>query len=520
MCWKYFAEMAFFEAESGNLRAGEFIVTLWGDLMRKFKDKKFMIKVFISYSTKDKDFVEKLKVKLQRNNIDVIYSSNHMIFSDRMGMMWYENISKTINSADYALVIISSHSTYKDLFFLGLAEGLKNKNFVIPLKIQSDCEIPPTLLNKEYLDFSDPIQFESTFEQLLKFLGVQQKPITYGRNSIRKNTNISIDDNNLNEIKTDVNLKNIRDAYNNGNLVLFCGAGISYDAGIPTWNKLLEELLEKAISEMNEQQVLNNELADLFQNKIKVSPLILGKYLKMGLENNFTTIVRDILYQDCNKKSKTIDEIVELSRARRNRKTLKAIITFNFDDLIEEKMKSEKIDYKTIFKEGERFEDNEIPIYHPHGFLPRNIKLTKDNEIVFSEDTYHTQFIDPFSWGNLVQLNYLNNNTCLFVGISLTDPNMRRLLDVSMRKNGKNEKNHYIIKKHYTNNDLYSDKKSKTDNENKMLKIIEYIEEKDANALGFNLIWINEFSEIPKILNKIYSPPDTNLRLVTEIKEG
>lgn len=441
------------------------------------------MKVFISYSIEDRDFVGKLKAKLNNNNIIVIDSFDSKTFSP--GITWVENISKTINSADYALVIISSHSSDEDLFFLGLAEGLKSKNFVIPLKIDKNSKIPLDLMGRRYLDFSEG-KFELPFHQLLTFLSEQQKTIT---NISNENTN----------------LENIRNAYNNGNLVLFCGAGISRDAGIPTWNILLEESLEKAISKMNQQQVSNNELADLFQNKIKVSPLILGKYLKMGLENNFTTIVRDILYQDCNNKSKTIDEIVELSRARGNRKTLKAIITFNFDDLIEEKMKREKIDYKTIFKEGERFEDNEIPIYHPHGFLPRNIELTKDNEIVFSEDDYHTQFIDPFSWGNLVQLNSLNNNTCLFVGISLTDPNMRRLLDVSMRKNGKNERNHYIVKKHYTNNDLYSDKKSKIDNENKMLKIIEYIEEKDANALGLNLIWVDEFSEIPKILNKIYS---------------
>ena len=83
----------------------------------------------------------------------------------------------------------------------------------------------------------------------------------------------------------------------------------------------------------------------------------------MVLGDKFTTIIREVLYQNCTNTSKTIDGIVDLSRAKRNRKALKAIITFNFDDLIEERMKSTKVDYKSIFTEGERFEENEIPIY-------------------------------------------------------------------------------------------------------------------------------------------------------------
>ena len=155
---------------------------------------------------------------------------------------------------------------------------------------------------------------------------------------------------------------------------------------------------------------------------------------------------------------------------------------------------------KLFFTEGERCKEEEIPIYHPHGFLPRKKTLTAKNEIVFSEDAYHSQFIDPFSWGNLVQLNHLNNSTCLFVGISLTDPNMRRLLDVSIRKNGKGEKNHYIIKKRYTIEELYPDNYNEKTSDKKVIPVIESIEEQDANNLGFNVIWVNNFKEIPEIL--------------------
>jgi hypothetical protein len=69
--------------------------------------------------------------------------------------------------------------------------------------------------------------------------------------------------------------------------------------------------------------------------------------------------------------------------------------------------------------------------------------LHKENQIVFSEDSYHDQFVDPFSWSNLTQLNKFTQNTCLFIGLSMTDPNLRRLLDVAVRRDGEGGKLSY-----------------------------------------------------------------------------
>lgn len=114
-------------------------------------------------------------------------------------------------------------------------------------------------------------------------------------------------------------------------------------------------------------------------------------------------------------------------------------------------------------------------------------------EVVFSEDAYHSQFIEPFSWSNLIQLNKLSQNTCLFIGLSLTDPNLRRLLDVAIRKNPEKSLNHYFIKK--------TPFDSKTGD--KMDKLALLLEEQDANGLGLSMIWVDDYSEVPKILKKI-----------------
>lgn len=451
-----------------------------------------MTKVFISHSYQDKKFVAQLTNKLRVDGIQVWTDEKELVVGDNIE----EKIADAIRKTDYFIVVLSKNSTNSkwvnfELSATRLKEISQEQNIILPALIE-DCEIPFSLRDRLFSDFRN--SFDEGYSKLIKALKT---------NTTKKYQET---DRHIDKFKPEsyeFQIKSLKDSYNNGNLTLFCGAGISYDAGIPTWNTLLKSLLKAVYSDNHDVPDLDTRLANLFQKRINVSPLILAQYLKTLLGKKFTTTVRDTLYKECNDKSKIVDSISELSRQKRNRRPLKAIITFNFDDLIEEKLTREKIDYKTIFTEGERFKEEEIPIYHPHGFLPRNKHLTSKNDVVFSEDAYHSQFIDPFSWSNLVQLNHLNNSTCVFIGISLTDPNMRRLLDVSIRKNGKGEKNHYIIKKRYTIEELYPESELVKLKDKKVIPVIESIEEQDANNLGFNVIWINQFKEIPEILNEI-----------------
>lgn len=451
-----------------------------------------MEKVFISYSNHDKKFVNLLSSRLQSDGVSVWLDEKSLAVGDNIA----ERIKDAISKTDYFIVVLSknsinSHWVNFELSVTILNEISTQQTVILPVLIE-DCEIPFSLRDRLFADFR--FSFEQGYNKLLQALK-------------QENTRQFLSNDRYSEkppIQTyEFQIKSLKEAYSGGNLTLFCGAGTSYDAGIPTWNTLLKSLLRAVYSENKDVPDIDTKLANLFQKRINVSPLILAQYLKTLLGKKFTSTVRDTLYQECTDRSKIVDAIAELSRQKRNRKPLRSIITFNFDDLIEEKLTKEKIDFKTIFTEGERFKEEELPIYHPHGFLPRKKTLTSKYEIVFSEETYHSQFIDPFSWSNLIQLNHLNNSICLFIGISLTDPNMRRLLDVSIRKNGKGEKNHYIIKKRYAIEDLYPENETVKVKDQKVIPVIENIEEQDANNLGFNVIWINDFKEIAPILLEI-----------------
>ena len=123
--------------------------------------------------------------------------------------------------------------------------------------------------------------------------------------------------------------------------------------------------------------------------------------------------------------------------------------------------------------------------------------------MVFSEEGYHKLFLEPYNWANMIQLNYLINNTCIFIGLSMTDPNLRRLLEIAAQKSLDIEERlkHYVILKRTEFND---DKNFVRDDKIvKFERIYEALQESFFAELGLNIIWIDNFSEIPNLLKKI-----------------
>jgi hypothetical protein len=313
-------------------------------------------------------------------------------------------------------------------------------------------------------------------------------------------------------------IKNINQAYKNEKLVLVLGAGVSLEFGVPTWNVLLQNLMVHTIE--NDNQV-SNTLSKLFNNIFTPNPLISGRYLQDFFENNdssFETMVRDVLYSEVNKdqSSQLLEEIVRICVAPGKSPNLDSIITYNFDDILEHKLNktSMGIPYKSIYGIGMDLKNNELPIYHVHGFLPEKKDLDKSNTITFGESNYHEQYSDIYSWNNIVQINKFRENTCVFIGSSLTDPNIRRLLDIALKQKGNSKQHHYIFKKRINPEFLINQLNSQDSleemislNDNNiielLLNIYEKFEENDSSSFGVKTIWVDAWHEIPEILRKM-----------------
>lgn len=460
-----------------------------------------MINVFISFNPKDEGFTSKLKSALNFYNIDIIPFDIKIENGKNISQI----ISEKLKISKLIILTFSRHyisdSSELNTIRAILSKEIEDVNpLIVPILI-GDCKIPKDLQSLKFIDFTK--KWSKPLSELIDSIK--------NREDVPSNFEIFENDTKKKKLLLESHIEILQEHYRKGNLSIFCGAGISIDAGLPSWPEMLKNLLIKLFERRQRDEHIDKSeilLADFYKEYFNHSPLMLAQYLKNGFGKDFIENVRHELYSCEIKESELINSIVELCRPNRFFRCLNSIVTFNFDDLIEEKLKENKIKFKSISNEGERAAIEQVPIFHVHGFIPRKENIPEDINIVFSEDAYHSQFMDSFSWSNLVQLITLNQNLCLFIGLSLTDPNLRRILDVSMRKNPTRELKHFFFKKRFDKSEIENKVMKLTQackgmDPNRFIDFIESLEEIDANKLGLNVIWIDNYEKILKILKRV-----------------
>lgn len=296
-------------------------------------------------------------------------------------------------------------------------------------------------------------------------------------------------------------LDSLKNKYKSEELALFLGAGVSIDSGIPLWGELVNNLLSKMItSRFKKSKIssdkLNNIINIAYQNQ-ENSSITQMRYIRSAFDNiTYNKLVHEALYS--NRPSINSDLLKAISyicTPTRNHIGVQGIVTYNFDDLIERRLEKDKVLVNSIYDESGFSDSDKLSIFHVHGYLPKKIDENSSHELIFSEEDYHRVYRDAYCWSNITQLNYLREKSCLFIGCSLTDPNLRRLLDVAARNNEKPR--HYALLKKPNIREIAEIPRSDIDT---YIKIDMSIKETCFRTMGINVIWIDDFSEIEKIL--------------------
>jgi hypothetical protein len=323
----------------------------------------------------------------------------------------------------------------------------------------------------------------------------------------------------------------VTQAYQDEKLVMVLGAGLSINYGVPSWKVLLRHMLVASIEASEENGLNSDVLAQLFTRFFGLSPLAAGRYLQAYYSNRqpdepfaFEKALRNTLYQNLreNPDQRLMREVVNFCAAPGKSPNLDSVITYNYDDLLEKALSSldVSVPHKAIFDAGMNPDRGELPIYHVHGFLPLEGELSEKNRVAFGENIYHHQYNEIYSWRNIVQINKFRDYSCLFVGISLTDPNLRRLLDIARLQKGTPEDYHHIFRKRYDKEDIVNRigmlaaedwwkdlpeeiTKAPEAISDELVKIVERYEEEDALSFGVRTIWVDNFDEIPRMLMAI-----------------
>jgi hypothetical protein len=242
---------------------------------------------------------------------------------------------------------------------------------------------------------------------------------------------------------------------------IFLGAGISVSCGLPNWDNLLDTL-KSVIEAYGVHLCESDDIANVARKL---------------LEERFNAVVADCLYGYGLQIS---DSALAVAHSG-----VKSIVCFNFDDILEEIFQTECIEHSIVLN-GSKFNLNNehTTIFHPHGYLGRfdSENERKKSKIILSKSDYDNLYLDHYCLTNLIQLSMLMTKTVLFVGMSMTDPNIIRLLKEARKIGVWNW--HYALIKQVSQEESVS-------------------ETKRLRSIGVDPVWYKEYSDIPRILKKL-----------------
>jgi hypothetical protein len=127
--------------------------------------EKGRYRVFVSHSSKDKPIVDKIVDSLKKSNILVWYDK----FEIRAGDNIPEAVNKGLKNSKYFIFILSPNSlssswVTEEASYAILQQIALSSVFIIPVLI-ADCEIPPLLKARRYIDFRS--SFDNGIKELI-----------------------------------------------------------------------------------------------------------------------------------------------------------------------------------------------------------------------------------------------------------------------------------------------------------------------------------------------------------------
>lgn len=345
-------------------------------------------------------------------------------------------------------------------------------------------------------------------------------------------------------------VQELRDAYRHRGLVLYVGAGVSRSLGLPSWPELIKLLTVRMMSQkvntaiaalgdlkdesrwqafwsIQEQfervdtqdkpilmmaRAIKNALGDSLPNQVAIElyrryrGLHAFRRMRLGKEPAYE-LGQPI--QTGLSSSDFLDALVAIARSERHFQGVNAIVNYNYDDILDENLREQNVHCLTIRSGKDRVPEGFLPCYHVHGVLPvqKFISLRRGfarnpyspsviGNFVFSEDEYHAEYSDPYKWSNMTQVSLLSRYTGLFVGLSLEDPNIRRLLDVTHKQYPEISNYAILLRKR-------SLSRSHESKQGVLFNLFEEVETSSFQSIGVKVIWVDSFAEIPDVISQM-----------------
>ena len=302
----------------------------------------------------------------------------------------------------------------------------------------------------------------------------------------------SINEDDYEKLNT-INIRNAKSSLNKSTSLVL-GAGVSISSGAADWENLVTNLSKDIFDDLD-----IGEYSGSIDTRFGGAPMTKAQFFREIIaDREYYQKVYNSLYSDNgsfanesfdpNENNRLLKSIAHGIKKISSNRSFK-IITYNYDNHLEHKLKKIGVKHKSIFDMDDRI-NNELSIYHVHGYLPYSANKS-ENRLLFygksvklTEDDYNNLYNDAYCWQIGIQLIAFRESTCIFIGSSLTDPNIRRLL----RMVNKEKKKHYALLVKEVNQSNFE----------RMLR------QKHLYELGINIIWVDSLDELPLLVDRIF----------------
>lgn len=270
--------------------------------------------------------------------------------------------------------------------------------------------------------------------------------------------------------------------------VLFLGAGINNTPNRRLmWADLLDFLMDHAASRLNasdeERKVIvqafknkdNEETIENLKLKLKASQTfsveVKASIIKQLLGEFYIPTLKRFIYgwdvrgelregckqyvADPNANDAPFHSLFCIADFILKHDNIKAVVTYNYDNYLSSalhllmnddiyKQKNSRIIKPLDIYSGWKdkpITDEAFLIYHIHGMVLPDDMVTPhcSNQVVLSMEEYYDMARDVYSWQSATQINYLTHYTCAFIGASLSDMTMQRVLHyANLKQSGEN----------------------------------------------------------------------------------
>jgi hypothetical protein len=336
-------------------------------------------------------------------------------------------------------------------------------------------------------------------------------------------------------------------AYSRWGLALALGAGVSAGSGTPDWPTLLERVAVACCGPRG------NELVRTLRREGYSLPFIANAIQTVCPEDPpFTEVVRRELYASFSFDGQRIDwadpkkfaNYIRANRAKfaaevgERNSTLRAVaamcvervpgakqyqrnprvhavVNFNVDSIFRAYVENRYFTpgrrplVRTVERASKEAQLGKTNVYHPHGnlrFDPTEGDHSRDapDKLVLAEGEYFDFFNNPTSLFTYTFLSVLREHPVLFVGLSMQDDNIRRLLHYSTR-----EREQAYVEERKAGFSIQKAKEKAI----RHFAILRWREGSDdlndlrretLRRLGTRVLWIDDYGQIEARLGQIY----------------